>query len=125
MSKKKIILLLSILFLNACSSSIEKPDNLLSKDEMAAMIADFAIYEQASVIQQSDSLIDMNNIGKAVLKYHKMSTNQFLDSYLYYVSKPEDMKTIYDRVNDILLEKDPNLKNSESKEKVAESVSSL
>ena len=57
---KRIILLFFLVFLFSCGS--EKPKNLLSKDEMAEITVDLAIYEQVFFVNSQQN-IDVENIN--------------------------------------------------------------
>lgn len=53
---KKLISLFSILFLFSCSNIVDKPKDLLSKEKMSEVIADFAIYDQSYTINPNTNM---------------------------------------------------------------------
>ena len=67
---KKIIFLFTLLFIFSCSEIVDKPKNLLSKDEMSEVIADFAIYDQAYTVNSTSNL---EITSRYVLKKHKIT----------------------------------------------------
>ena len=58
---KKLISLFSILFLFSCSNIVDKPKDLLSKEKMSEVIADFAIYDQSYTINPNTNM-EINSI---------------------------------------------------------------
>lgn len=91
----------------SCKEAIEKPKDLLSKDQMAQIIADFAINEQQYVIGQH---INSENATRFILKKYNIKGERFTQSYEYYMTKPDVIIDIYDDAQEIILAKDPNAK---------------
>lgn len=103
---KKIIFLFTLLFIFSCSEIVEKPKNLLSKDEMSEVIADFAIYDQAYTVNPTSNL---EITSRYVLKKHKITAKDYRDSYKYYISRPNQLDKILKNAKEIILDKDPKL----------------
>ena len=105
-----------VLFLALFSfnNSAEKPKNLISKEKLSEVIADFAIYEQAYVIQPKMNLEDANLF---VLKKYNISARDFKDSYNYYILDSKSLNEIYDNAKKIIWEKDPKMKEYLKKNK--------
>ncbi len=103
---KKIIFLFTLLFIFSCSEIVDKPKNLLSKDEMSEVIADFAIYEQAYTVNPTSNL---EITSRYVLKKHKITAKDYRDSYKYYISRPNQLDKILKNAKEIILDKDPKL----------------
>ena len=97
---KKIFVMVLFLALFSCNNSAEKPKNLISKEKLSEVIADFAIYEQAYVIQPKMDLEDANLF---VLKKHNISARDFKDSYNYYIHDSKSLNEIYDNAKKIIL----------------------
>lgn len=103
---KKIIFLFTLLFIFSCSEIVDKPKNLLSKDEMSEVIADFAIYDQAYIVNHTSNL---EITSRYVLKKHKITAKDYRDSYKYYISRPNQLDKILKNAKEIILDKDPKL----------------
>ncbi|MBP7172834.1 MAG: DUF4296 domain-containing protein [Cloacibacterium sp.] len=110
----KFIIGILILVFISCSKPVDEPENLLNKDKMAEIIADFAIYDQSYVISPN---IDLENSTRFVLKKHNIKGSDFKNSYTYYLSSPSSLDDIYDRAQKIILEKDPKMKDFLEKKK--------
>ena len=96
---KKIFVMVLFLALFSCNNSAKKPKNLISKEKLSEVIADFAIYEQAYVIQPKMDLEDANLF---VLKKHYISARDFKDSYNYYIHDSKSLNEIYDNAKKII-----------------------
>lgn len=105
----KYITLLFSLVMISCSSSTEQPSNKLSKGEMAEIIADLAIYHQG---QQLNTKVNWEEINRFVFKKHNITAKDFKDNYQYYIYTPSSLDNIHSKAKKIILEKDPNLKDS-------------
>jgi hypothetical protein len=101
---KKIIFVLIMIFMVSCGGGyIDKPKNLVPKDQMAEILADLTINDQATFMYPNANL----EAGtRYVLKTHKVKPQDFIDSFRYYVVK-EKMSGIAEDAQKIVLEKDP------------------
>ena len=88
----------------SCKEAIEKPKDILPKDEMAQIIADFAINEQSYTIGGN---INTENATRFILKQYGIKGQRFADSYKYYMTDPETMQEILDNAQGIIKAKDP------------------
>lgn len=111
---KNLISLFCILFMFSCSEMVDKPKNLLNKDEMAELIADFAIYDQSYVVNPE---INMEQTSRFVLKKHHIKAQDYRDSYKYYLSHPAQLDKILEKAKAKILEKDPELETYLEKKK--------
>ena len=102
---KRIIFLFSLVFLFSCGS--EKPKNLLSKDEMAEIIADLAIYNQSYIV---DDKINLDETDRFVLQKHHITAKDFQENYEFYTFTPSSLDEIFNKAKKIIRKKDPNLK---------------
>ncbi len=100
---KKLIFIFVLLGLFSCGDYIDKPKNLIDKEMMAEIIADLAINDQAIFVYPDKN---MEAGTRAVLKSHKVKSDDFVDSFKYYVIK-EEMDGITNDAQEILLKKDP------------------
>lgn len=103
---KKLTFLLLTLLLVSCTGLIEKPKNLVSKDIMAELIADFAVNEQMMSVVENTNL---DNATRYALLQKKIKGKDFNDSFKYYTATG-DINNILDRAQKIILKKDPAAK---------------
>jgi len=103
MNRFLIILLLSLV---SCSKLIDKPKDLLTEDQMAEIIADFAIADQSFNI---DINITQQESSRFILKKYKIKGQTFSDSYQYYLVEGNKLDNIFDKAKKIILTKDPKL----------------
>lgn len=99
-------LFLLILF-NSCQLN-DEPKHLMSKNEVAEIIADLAIYEQAFIIDPQKSL-ETKEISHFVLKKYGISGKTLRESFAFHLKNPENIEEIYKKSQKIILEKAPKL----------------
>lgn len=103
---RKIALVLFSLLMMACSELINKPKNLVPKDTMAEILAEFALNEQLTAVVENNNL---DNATRYVLQQKKIKGNDFVESYKYYTATAE-IEKIIENAQDIVLNKDPAAK---------------
>jgi hypothetical protein len=101
---KKLIFIFLLIFVVSCGGDyIDKPKNLIPKDQMAEILADLSINDQATFLYPNSNL----EAGtRYVLKTHNVKPDDFVQSFKYYVVK-EKMNGIAEEAQKIVLEKDP------------------
>lgn len=104
---RKIALVLFSFLIMACTQLINKPKNLISKDTMSEVLAEFAMNEQLTVIDQN---INLDNTTRYTLQQKKIKGNDFVESYKYYTASGE-IEQILNEAQDIILNKDPAAKS--------------
>ena len=104
MSKFFYIALL-VLFLINCTSNtiIKKPDNLVSKDEMANILTDMFLASGGENIKNLQ-LQRKVNYFPLVYEKHQIDSTRFKESNFYYVSRIDDYQEILDKVDKKLKE---------------------
>lgn len=110
---KKLLYLFPFLFL-ACSQIAEKPKKLLPEEQMSAIIADFAIYDQVYSVTDK---VDTQMASRYVLQKHHTDAKTYRESYQYYFAQPSVMNDILEDAKKIILEKDPKLEQYIEKKK--------
>ena len=105
---RKLLVFFIIFLLFSCEKIVDKPKNLIEKQEMAEIIADFAIYDQTYTVKPD---ANMELVSRFVLKKHKIDAKTYRDSYKYYISNPEEMDDIFAEAKEIILDKDPKLED--------------
>lgn len=117
-----LILMLVALSCSSENISENKPETMISKEKMAAVLADIHIAE-AGVNRQmltSDSTTKLFQMFYGIIsKKHDINFKDFLENYEYYLSKPVLMDSIYNKAIEILNSTEANeranfLKNNQS-----------
>ena len=73
---KKLMLLLFYCLMVSCSQLIDEPKNLVPKDKMADLVAEFAMNDQLISVNSSAHLEDATRI---TLQQYKISARAFID----------------------------------------------
>ena len=100
---RKIALLLFSLLMMACSELINEPKNLVPKDKMAEVLAEFAMNEQLNLVVEN---INLDNATRYTLQQNKIKGNDFVESYKFYTASG-DIEKIIENAQEIVLTKDP------------------
>ena len=112
---KKYFLALLIAF--ACADEQhEKPEGLLSKEQMAAFLIDSHLTEgnlQTIKIDKDSLELIFHDLEKDLYQKHGIDSEQFLTSYHYYLHRIDDLSEIYDAVIDSLSLKEKMLKTGQ------------
>ncbi|MDE3742990.1 DUF4296 domain-containing protein [Maribacter polysaccharolyticus] len=105
---KKFVAVIFVLALLSCGGKlIEKPDNLIPKDQMVGILNDLAIMNAAN--NANASKLEENNIDPTNFVFEKYGIDslQFVSSDTYYASMPKEYEEIYTEVEALLeLEKE-------------------
>jgi Domain of unknown function (DUF4296) len=95
----RILIIASLLI--ACSSE-DKPVNLIAQDKMAKILADVHIAEarvsNMHFSNQDSSLLVYQRIRWQIMKKNNADTAVFRSSLRYYITHPEDFKSVYGQV---------------------------
>ncbi len=97
--------MIPILFLLACETRPKAPSNCIPKEKMAEIVSEMIIAEAAFNTNILNSGIADSSSKISVLKAHNTSYKNFEESYKYYCYEPEDLKSIYDVAQEIILSK--------------------
>ena len=99
MSKFFHIALLGLFLINCTSNTIiKKPDNLVSKDEMANILTDMFLASGGENIKNLQ-LQRKVNYFPLVYEKHQIDSTRFKESNFYYVSRIDDYQEILDKVD--------------------------
>jgi len=110
-----IIFVISI-FVSGCSSDEKPPESTLSEEKMAVILTDIHIAEARVTKLQlrslDSSLLIFNKLKADIWKKYKVDTLVYRTSYSYYMTHPQKMARIYEKVNKKieLREKNNNIK---------------
>lgn len=108
-NKSFIILIFSLLtsfsVLLSCKSDPDKPENILSKDEMVQTLADIYVVEEKvrrlNLNSDSTQLVFEKLKGK-IFASKKMEDSVFRKSFDYYMDRPKELELIYTALVDSL-----------------------
>ena len=118
---KRLITAFCILFLLSCNEkTIEKPEDLIPKDQMVEIIYDLAIINAA---KKTNSLHLINNNIEAmpfIFRKYNVDSLQFIKSDLYYASVPEQYEAMY-KIVEARIEREKS-EYDKTKTKVSDSV---
>ena len=103
---KRLTLFLLSLFMLGCSELIDPPKNLIPKDTMAELLAEFALNEQLGMVVSN---VNLDNATRFALQQKKVKGNDFVESYKYYTATG-DIEKIMTQAQKIILNKDPAAK---------------
>lgn len=107
-----ILFFLGILF--SCNQIMDKPKNLIPEDKMSQIIVDFILTNQAiSIYPHLHNTNDKKANTQYIFEKHKVKAEDFSTSQMYYVSKPEKMKKIYEKAQEIITKNYPEFKKVE------------
>ena len=103
MLKLNSIILLIVLFLVSCGGEKEetqKPNDLLDKSKMAAILTDITLMEAAANVKATQSpIIKVDSVLKFnIYKQHMVSRKQYEASLKYYSANANEFKAVYDIV---------------------------
>jgi len=99
MSKLFYIALLGLFLINCTSNTIiKKPDDLVSKDEMANILTDMFLASGGKNIKNIQLKRKVNYFPLVYEKYHIDST-LFKESNFYYVSRIDDYQEILEKID--------------------------
>lgn len=97
------LLTLFSVFFSACSEDEKPPKGTLPEEKMAAILTDIHLAEsrvnRLQLKSLDSSLMIFNRLKSDIWKKHKVDTTAYRESYNYYMSHPEQMTTIYEKVN--------------------------
>lgn len=99
----KLVIFISVFFLFSCSyePGVNAPDNLLSKEQMIAVLYDLGLAEAAYRGRHHKDTLAEEKVRERVLynfEEHKTTKKQFEASYDYYMKQPEMLVEIYNEV---------------------------
>ncbi|WP_127018716.1 DUF4296 domain-containing protein [Flagellimonas beolgyonensis] len=97
--KKGFVFLMGILFLCSCAEEVvEKPENLIPKDKMAAILLDLAILNAAKSAAKNKFEDSGLEIMPFLYQKYGVDSVQFVQSDLYYASNPLQYQEMYQDV---------------------------
>lgn len=86
----------------ACSDDKKVPSNVIAKDEMESILWDMMLADRYSaqyLLKDSlkmDVKLETFKLYEQVFQVHKITREEFLKSYKYYLQRPDITKVIFD-----------------------------
>ena len=107
-NKNKIILIIVWIF--SCSSDEKPPQDILGQEKMASILTDIHIAEarvgRLQLRSSDSSLMVYNELKEDIWKKQKVDTLVYKKSYDYYMTHPNQMSQIYEKVKKQIEEKE-------------------
>jgi len=102
---KKLSYILAFLILGSCTSNtiFEKPTDLIPKDTMSLLVQEMMIASSATYIKNKNMERDMNYMP-LVYERFQIDSVRFQTSNLYYISKIDEYKLIFEDAKNSLKE---------------------
>ena len=77
---------------------MKKPSNLISEDQMAAILYDMILINSAKGINKQLLEKNIKNPEKYIYKIYNIDSLQFVESNAYYTYKSDSYKAIYEKI---------------------------
>ena len=99
---KKVILLVTLLFIFGCQNNVvEKPKNLIEKSTMEDVLYDISLLEAVKT-QNIEGGITSEKINEYIYKKYKIDSVQLMKSNKYYASDVVEYKKMYQNIKERL-----------------------
>ncbi len=109
-----LLLLVVLLGLNGCfSTSITKPDKLISKGKFLDMMVDIYLIQGLDLSQNKDTTIKkitQTDLYYSVLKKYEVPDTVFVRSLIYYASFPKEYEKMHEQIMNVLKESELQFK---------------
>lgn len=99
MRKIAIFFVLITAFFSCQKTVINKPDNLISEDEMVDILYDISLLEAIKVSNPASLDERKINVNSYIYKKYKIDSIQFAKSDKYYASDVEKYSKLYEKVS--------------------------
>ncbi|KIA90022.1 DUF4296 domain-containing protein [Kaistella jeonii] len=103
--KKYLLIIFSLLM--SCTQLIDPPKNLIPKDKISEIVAEFAMNDQINTYVPGSNL---ENATRMALKQRNIKSADFIQSYKYYIATGE-LEKIMNDAQEIILTKDPSARD--------------
>lgn len=98
----KLILLFTFVFILGCQETgVEKPDNLIEREEMTSIFYDISLLEAVKT-QNIEGGISSQEMNQYIYKKYKIDSLQYIKSKKYYASDIAAYKKMYQKVKERL-----------------------
>ena len=90
----------------SCTSSSKSPEDLMSKETMAAILTDIHLAEaritKMNLRSMDSSVVIFNKLQQDIWDKHNTDSSYYRKSYAYYASNPEKLSEVYEIVGKYL-----------------------
>ncbi len=120
------IYLLILIFAASCASDPSEVNLALSTDKFTAVMIDVQLAEgmkTQKIFVTKDNSEAVNLLYKHIFEKHGVTSEEFMESFEYYRSRPGEMELVYEQVLDSLSKLDIEVKQAYSSEVQAETDS--
>lgn len=102
--KKIAIILLALVVVSCVEKLIEKPDNLIPRDKMIAVLKDMAILNAGKATKTNIRILKENGIEPTqyLFEKHDIDSTVFVESDRYYASLPLQYVSMYEEIEALL-----------------------
>jgi len=96
--KTSFLVVFTVVFMACENKAMKKPSNLISEDQMAAILYDMILINSAKGINKQLLEKNIKNSEKYIYKIYKIDSLQFVESNAYYSYKSDSYKAIYEKI---------------------------
>ena len=96
--KTSLLVAFAVVFMACENKAMKKPSNLISEDQMAAILYDMILINSAKGINKQLLEKNIKNSEKYIYKIYKIDSLQFVESNAYYSYKSDSYKAIYEKI---------------------------
>jgi len=96
--KTSFLVVFAVVFMACENKAMKKPSNLISEDQMAAILYDMILINSAKGINKQLLEKNIKNPEKYIYKIYNIDSLQFVESNAYYTYKSDSYKAIYEKI---------------------------
>jgi hypothetical protein len=96
--KTSFLVVFTVVFMACENKAMKKPSNLISEDQMAAILYDMILINSAKGINKQLLEKNIKNPEKYIYKIYNIDSLQFVESNAYYTYKSDSYKAIYEKI---------------------------
>ena len=96
--KTSLLVAFAVVFMACENKAMKKPSNLISEDQMAAILYDMILINSAKGINKQLLEKNIKNPEKYIYKIYNIDSLQFVESNAYYTYKSYSYKAIYEKI---------------------------
>ncbi len=96
--KTSLLVAFAVVFMACENKAMKKPSNLISEDQMAAILYDMILINSAKGINKQLLEKNIKNPEKYIYKIYNIDSLQFVESNAYYTYKSDSYKAIYEKI---------------------------
>lgn len=100
-----LLLVIAVIFVVACTNTTKIPEHVLPQQKMEGVLWDMIQAERFSTLflfkdsAKIDLTVEKFNLYEKVFQIHNVSKDQFINSYRFYLSRPDLAKVMFDSIS--------------------------